>query len=276
MTKPFDALYNDLEKALNLEGRHHQGPDRYVRGIELIRERIGKLRQQGISFIKGEAKEIEYFRGVWPAFYGKLLFYIRLHSLELQRATMPADDWLSVIGKQERGVAAFFRTNREFWQYYASGASILNEQFTRAYSRGRILDPLALLLDQEAVTIASYRAACCLAMQEFGVWLREERATLSVGTISAADLGYSWGPSDADLAEWLFGLQVVGAIRYQGEPADISRLQKWSRLALGKDVANIYDRFKVLRNRKKERLAFTKKIAGALERRMDQAEGKFD
>jgi hypothetical protein len=126
------------------------------------------------------------------------------------------------------------------------------------------------------VDVASYQAACCLAMTAYGEWLREEREMLSSGTTAAADLGYSWGATDADLAEWLFGIHAVGAVRYQGMAADISRLQKWAKLSLGRKVANIYDRGRVLRNRKKERLPFMKKVSAALEKKWDEAEGKFE
>jgi hypothetical protein len=276
MTKPFDALYAELEKSLKLAARSLQGSDKYLHGIELIRTSIEKMHAAGVKFIREGTKEVEFFRHVWPAFYGKLLLYIQLHGVELRRAMAPADHWPAVIGQEENRIAAFFRTNQDFWQYYRSGASVINEQFTRAYSRGRIFEPLALVIDRDGATLASYRAAWCLAMQGYGEWIKEERTSLSTGTVSAADLGYSWGASDADLAEWLFGIQAVGGIRYKGAPADVSRLQKWARLAVGREVANIYDRARVLRNRKKERLAFTKKISGALEKKWDQAEGKFE
>ncbi|MDO6431558.1 RteC domain-containing protein [Flavitalea sp. BT771] len=276
MTKPFDALYADLEKSLKLAERSHQGPDKYLHGIELIRTSIEKLHIQGVKFIREGPREVEFFRQVWPAFYAKLLLYIQLHGAELRRAMVSADGWPAVIGQEEARIAAFFRTNQGFWQYYQSGAPVINVQFTRTYSRGRIFEPLALVVDRDGATLASYRAAWCLAMQGYGEWLKEERARLSTGMVSAADLGYSWGASDADLAEWLFGIQAVGAIRYKGAPADVSRLQKWARLAVGREVANIYDRARVLRNRKKERLAFTKKISDALEKKWDQAEGKFE
>jgi hypothetical protein len=276
MTKPFDTLYADLQRALLQGDRRDPGPDRYLEGIGVIRECVGKLRALGLRFMKDEAKEIEYFKGVWPAFYSKLLLYIRLYGLELRRGMMPADSWPALIGEEEDRVAGYFQNNREFWQYYRSGARVIDGQFTRAYSRDRIFEPLAVVLDPEAATLASYRAACCLAMQDYGEWLKEERAGLSAGKVSAADLGYSWAGTDADLAEWLFGIQAVGVVRYQGQPADISRLQKWARLALGKQVANIYDRGRVLRNRKKERLAFITKMANSLGKKWDEAEGKYE
>ncbi|HET6256675.1 MAG TPA: RteC domain-containing protein [Puia sp.] len=275
MTKPFDIIYSDLQKGLKAADRRDGGPDRYREGISMIRESIGKLRSLGTKFMKDEAKEIEFFRDIWPAFYSKLFLYIRLYGLELSRGMVPADGWPALISKEEDKAVAFFRSNREFWCYYRGGGGSIDGQFTRAYSRNRILEPLALVIDADT-TLASYRAACCLAMYEYVEYLREERASLAVGRVSATDLGYSWGGSDADLAEWLFGIQAVGAVQYQGQPADISRLQKWARLALGREVANIYDRGRVLRNRKKERLAFHKKTEAALEKKWNEAEGKFE
>jgi hypothetical protein len=113
-------------------------------------------------------------------------------------------------------------------------------------------------------------------MEGYGVWLAEERERVMAPAGTGPGSDYSWDAADADFVEWLNGLFAVKAIRYKGQPADLNRLIKWGKWALGKEVANIYDRFKVIRNRKKERLAFTKRTAGALEKRMDQADGKFE
>ncbi|HEV9036263.1 MAG TPA: RteC domain-containing protein [Puia sp.] len=277
MMKPFDALYADLEKSLKLAGGSQPGPDVYLRGIGTIREKIAKLRAQGARVIQNVgAKEREFFRDVWPPFHAKWLLYIRLYEMELGRRSMPADAWPTVIAMEEKRVEGFFRRNRAFWLYYRSGGPAIVEQFSRAYSQGRIFHPLAMIMDPEWVTLASWRAAWCLAMQSYGEWLREERAVMSVGAVSAADLGYSWAASDANLAEWLFALQAVGAVHYMGQPADIGRLQKWARVALGREVANIYDRGRVLRKRKKDQLAFITRTTVALQRKWNQAKGDIE
>jgi hypothetical protein len=122
MIKPFDTLYNEMEKALKRGARASQGPDKYLQGIKSI------------------------------------------------------------------------RANQNFWQYYRAGSRGLDQQFTRACSRNRILEPLTMIIDQEGATMASYRAAWCLATYNYGEWLKEERALLSSVMGAAADLGYSWGP----------------------------------------------------------------------------------
>jgi len=109
---------------------------------------------------------------------------------------------------------------------------VIDVQFTRVYSHGLLFDPLAWVLDQEGATLASYRAAWCLAMEAFRGWLQEERDRRGSGKVSPADLGYSWGASDAALVEQLLGLQAAGVLLYKGEPADVSRVVRPKRAPL--------------------------------------------
>jgi hypothetical protein len=276
MTQPFDTLFAELEGSLEADQNTHEGAEKFLYMIGVIVNTISKLQRQRAKSIQCQNDEIVFFRDVWPAFYARHFLYVRLYLIELRREITPADAWPGLISEEEERVAAFFQQEAEFWQEYRSGSPAIDNQFTRAYSQSRILDKFALVIDQENATIASYRAACCLEMQGYGKWLQEERGLLAAGTTGAADLGYSFGGSDADLAEWLFGLQAVEAILYKGQPSDLSRLQKWSLMAVGREVPNIYDRGRVLRNRKKEPLAFTKKTEAALKKKWDEANGKFE
>ena len=273
MKKPFDALYAGLQKSLGALEREADGIDRYSRGISVIRDSIREVRALGRKSISARVAEVAFFREVWPAFYGQLFLYVQLHQLELVRRSLPADAVPDLLAREEGRVTAFFGSNREFWAYYRGGAGILDEQFTRAYSQARLFDVLAPVIDQEGATLASYRAAWCLAMEGYGARLASERERLSGPSGPIGD--YSWGAADTDFVEWLFGLQAVGAIRYKGQPADISRVIKWGRWALGKEVVNTHDRFKIIRNRKKQRMTFTKRTEAALEVRMDEKDGKY-
>lgn len=276
MKKPFDLLFNNLQKSLNDLERRSSGPDRYSAGIYIITGQLRELRVMSKKHMAGRAAEVEYFRYVWPAFFGLLLLYIRQYRFELARVSRPVRALSRMIRQEERTVTDFFRIHREFWMYCRAGSAELDDEFTRKYSQARVFDPLALVIDQEGATLASYRAAWCWAMERYMSWLMEKRDELMTPVGIGPGTDYTWDPTDADYVEWLNGLFAVKAIRYKGEPADLSRLAKWGKWALGKEVANIYDRFKVIRSRKKDRMPFTKKTANALETRMDQAEGKFE
>ena len=275
MEKPFVQLYTGLEKALDTLDHSLTGIDRYARGIELIRGTITQVGPLGRKMMRGRETEVAYFRQVWPVFYGKLLLYIRLYHFELYRLSLPGGALPAMIRREEKRIDAFFRSNREFWMYYRSGSPVLDEEFTRKHSQSRIFDPLALVIDQEGATLGSYRAAWCLAMEAYRAWMVEDQDRRKAPVSLTGLEGYTSGPADVDFVEWIYKLNAVEAVLYKGVPADISRLQRWAKAALGKEVANIYDRFKVLRNRKKDRMAFTKREAIALEKKMDEKEGKF-
>jgi hypothetical protein len=113
-------------------------------------------------------------------------------------------------------------------------------------------------------------------MEQYGQWLarEKEKRLQPLGQEGMGD--FSWGSSDADFVDWLYGIQVVGAIKYKVQPADIARLQKWAKGALRIEIVNIYDRFKTLRNRKKEWVPFTKGQVAGLEKKMDEQEGRYE
>jgi RteC protein len=272
MRKPFDGLYASLEKSLNDLDRRLTGADRYSQGIGLIRATIGELPAVSRKFITGRETEVIYHREVWPWFYGKWLLYIWQYRFELDRLAVESAAIPELIRREERKAAAFFRSHREFWMYYKSGSQVLDDHFTKTYTQSRVLDPLVLALDQGSATIGSYRAAWGLAMEAYRNWLAEERLRTLLIVFPVENKDYTWGTSDADFVEWLYGVQAAGAVLYKGKPADISHLVAWAGVVLQKEVVNIYDRFKIIRSRKNERTPFFKRMMVLLEKRMDMTD----
>jgi hypothetical protein len=272
----YDDLYGEMLQLLKKADSEDSDKEGYFKMVLIVRDSIGRLGEVSTTTFPDRNSEVGYFRDIWPKFYAQLFYYLLLHCFEMGRISLSAEELPSMITREEKKVAGFFSQYREFWQYYRSGSPVVATQFTREYSISCVLDPLCLVVDPMGATLASYRAAWGLAMERYGKWLEEKQRGLTQrGGLMDVE-GYSWAYTDADFVEWIFGLQAAGAIRYKGEPADISRLQKWSKQALGKEVVNIYDRFKVIRNRKKDRMPFSKRAMNALEKRMDTAEGKFE
>ena len=174
MKKQFDGMYFDLEERLANLGHQAAGADYYLKGIELIREKIREMEQLGKASLDGRVAEVDYFRWVWPRFYGKLLFFIRLYRFDLRRQSLSEKAIQELIVREEKRIAHFFRANGEFWLYWRSGSPVLDEQFTREYSRALLLEPLALVIDSEGATLGSYKAAWCLAMESYKAWLEKE------------------------------------------------------------------------------------------------------
>ena len=248
----------------------------YAGAIIKMRERIQQMQQLAPKVLKSRDGEIIYFREIWPRMFGHLFYYQKAHDFLTERALVSTDG-LAILARREQYEARrFFRRHWEFWLSYASGSTVINDQFSRAYSRECIHDPLSLVIDAGGATLASLRVAWGLAYTDYLVLLDRgvEKAQPAGEEVDGLD-DFAWGCSDADAVEWLYSLHAGSVILHKGEPADIAHLGRWYKLNFRKEIVNIYDRFKAVRNRKKDRAPFMRRLLGGLEKRMDHAEGKF-
>jgi hypothetical protein len=178
MRPPFNAVLSNLVKSINSQNRDRP-IDRYDKAILLIRESIREIQVLEKEFIKGRDSEVEFFRTVWPVFFGKLILYDYLLEFEIRRLSIPNNRTLrALIRRERRQVTFFLRTQREFLKEYRSGSPVRDKFFTRAFSRSFTNHHLAVLIDEEGATLGGCRVAQCLAMEGYRAWLaREWRAT---------------------------------------------------------------------------------------------------
>lgn len=174
MKPPFDAVLSNLVKSINSQNRDRP-IDRYDKAILLIRESIQEIKVLERAFIKGRDSEIEFFRTVWPVFFGKLILYVYLHEFEIRRLSIPDNRALRALMRRERrGVTFFLRTQREFLKEYRSGSPVRDKLFTRAFSNYFTNHQLMQLIDEEGATLGGCRVAQCLAMEGYRAWLARE------------------------------------------------------------------------------------------------------
>lgn len=247
----------------------------YAGAIVTTRERIRQMQRLAPKVLKSREGEIVYFREIWPRVFGHLFYYHAAHEFLAKRALVPEDGVVELARREGREARRFLRKNWEFWLNYLSRASVIDDQFVRAYSRNCIHDPLSMVVDPAGATLASIRAAWGLAYTDF-LALLDRGLRKTVREAGEEDLDdFGWACTDADAVEWLYSLHAGSVILHKGEPADIAHLGRWFKLNFRKEIVNIYDRFKAVRNRKKDRAPFMRRLLGGLEKRMDQAEGRI-
>jgi RteC protein len=277
MMKPFDSWYASLEKGLKGLERGRLDPDQSLKGIMLTRDAMDRLRDEAPKYIRNEKEEVWFFRDVWPVFFSKLLLYIWLYRLELRRRWITTDEWVRVIETEEQRADDFFRESQTFWWYYRSKASIIDEQFTRAYGRRRIFDPLAMIIDSQSVTLASYRAAKGLAFEEYLVLLKGELRTLpdDGARLAVTSVPYEFDGTDAEGQEWLMELFASKVIRSRGgDHLNLSELNRWFKYNFGREFGKFFDKMNILRNRKVDPIRFLHKRMRATEQWMARKNGK--
>jgi hypothetical protein len=274
--KPYDGLYAEMERALKAVQSSLPTAEDYLRGIAVIRESIDQLRLLATELLRTVTAEIDFFRHVWPVFFGKLYLYIWLHRLCMHRMLVPADGWPAFIKGEEERAESFFRQNVDFWCYYKSGASVIDGQFTRSYSRDCIFEPLALAIDQEHATLASLEAAKGLAFEEYLVCLKGD-LRMPAGASVGAENGppaFEFDGTDAEGQEWLMELFASKVIRRRGgDHLNLSEMNRWFKANFGREFGKFFDKLNVLRNRKIDPLRFLNKRLRATEQWMREKGG---
>lgn len=220
----FDEMYASLE--ISMQSLRHEGSDHTirVRMINTIRNSIAEMHVLSKKFITSRASEILYFREIWPAFYGPLFSEIQAHQCEMARLALSRPGQTKLFRREENRIAAFFRKHREFHLYFKSQSAVLDDLFTREYSRARLFDPLAFVIDPEGSTLASYQAAWCIALEKYKRWLQIELEALRQKSMHRDKIEFV--DSKTAAATLIKALALKGSFRINGEKPTATKLKE--------------------------------------------------
>jgi RteC protein len=260
-----EALYSGLESAL--EGLEPvMGAGGREREVALVLAAIEEMRAGMGAAIVDPESEIHFFYKVWPGFYGKLFYYLLVDGFELDRRIMSAATLSALIRREERIVLRFFHKHREFWRMYTRASPLINGQFTRAYSRSCVMEPLSHVLDRDGATVASHRAAQGLAFEEY--WLYLARVS-NEGCALAGDR-FEWKETKSAAVELLKALAEKQSICINGRPATAMQLKADFELRYGISLKDFDKLLYAADARKKDATPYLNELIAAFEDRRER------
>jgi hypothetical protein len=218
--KTAEQLYKELGELLAGMETGGRPADGYSGQIGLVSEKLIELSTIRSSFFTDTETEVDYFARVWPQFYSKLYYYLLLHHFWMRRLSIRAAQLPALILQEEERIARFFCQHQKFWSYYRCNPPAIAGQFTRAYSRSCIFDPMIYVLDPEGVTLASHLAAKGLAYEAYRVWLEqaEEKDSFVVSR------RFTWNESKSAAVELIKSQAEAGSVSIDGIPATAAQL----------------------------------------------------
>jgi RteC protein len=258
----FEALYLQLESTLE-ELDSAMGAEGREKEVELVLAAIEEMRAGLLDILADRESEIAFFYGIWPKFYGKLFYYVLVDGFELDRRVESAGTLPALIRREERRAIRFFREHREFWRCYKRGSPLIGGQFTRAYSRSCLLDPLSHVLDPEGATIASHRAAWGLAFEEYRVYLAR---VVNEGSPVAGDR-FEWKETKSAAVELVKALAEKQSIYINGRPATAAQLKADFEVRYGVGLKDFQQLLYAGDTRKKEATPYLNELVAAFEGR---------
>ncbi|AEM71530.1 Tetracycline regulation of excision, RteC [Allomuricauda ruestringensis DSM 13258] len=249
------------------------------KGIALVEKCIHKLQKQivGKSF-ETQADEIYFFKHVKPQIFSKLIYYIRLFSIESKRPRGKDVAQVKYLQQQIDKLQTFFNDNLEFYNYYRRGAMSMDEQyFVRGNRDLRMpLESFHFLIDDQFSTCQDGTVATIMAYDMLIVYLRKEVDDLNnnmeptKNTAMEKPSKLFWTGSKTDLIELLYALHTSKSIN--GGTVDIKEMASHFEYFYNVDLGNYYHTFIDIRSRKSSRTRFLDRLIEMLNQRMESLE----
>jgi hypothetical protein len=249
------------------------------RGIALVEKCIRKLQKQivGQDF-ETQADEIYFFKHVKPQIFSKLIYYIRLFSIESKRPRGKDVAQVKYLQQQIDKLQTFFNENLEFYNYYRRGAMSMDEQyFVRGNRDLRMpLESFHFLIDDQFSTCQDGTVATIMAYDMLIVYLRKEVDDLNnnmeptKNTAMEKPSKLFWTGSKTDLIELLYALHTSKSIN--GGTVDIKEMASHFEYFYNVDLGNYYHTFIDIRSRKSSRTRFLDRLIEMLNQRMESLE----
>ncbi|MAU14130.1 RteC domain-containing protein [Flagellimonas sp.] len=249
------------------------------KGIALVEKCIRKLQKQivGKSF-ETQADEIYFFKHVKPQIFSKLIYYIRLFSIESKRPRGKDVAQVKYLQQQIDKLQTFFNDNLEFYNYYRRGAMSMDEQyFVRGNRDLRMpLESFHFLIDDQFSTCQDGTVATIMAYDMLIVYLRKEVDDLNnnmeptKNTPMEKPSKLFWTGSKTDLIELLYALHTSKSIN--GGTVDIKEMASHFEYFYNVDLGNYYHTFIDIRSRKSSRTRFLDRLIEMLNQRMESLE----
>lgn len=228
---------------------------------------------------KTQQKEITFFKYIKPKVYSKLIYYVKLFSVESKRPRGSNKSQIKYFNNEIDKLQVYFNDNLEFYQYYRRGAIFLDDQyFLRGKADMRLHpDTFHFFVDPQFSTSHDSTVATILAYDMLIIYLKKEIDNLiNYGNMETNFNAFQkqsklfWTGSKTDLIELIYALNNSGAIN--SGTADIKEVASACEQLFNVDLGNYYHTFVEIRSRKSNKTKFIDKLKESLIQRIDESD----
>jgi hypothetical protein len=248
-----------------------------VEMVKFLKKCLSELR---ISFLSLESisaqDEIVFFKEVKPQVLGFLLYFNKIHTLELKRPNGSYNTLKDYYENEHRELTMFYDKNLDFYQYYRSGSEYMDEYyFTRGqFSHDLCIESFHFIIDPDFSTGYDYKVAKIICNEMLRIYhnkkinslekqsvIDKNRTLLPIGNMK-------WTGSKAAAIEFGYSLHASPAIN-RGQ-TDIKDIMTFIETFFNIDLGDYYRAYIALKSRKKDRTPFLKSLIDGLIKRMDE------
>jgi len=238
--------------------------------IELILSILSEIKEyilkNGFESIDGE---IHFFKYQKPVIVAKLIYYNAIYKIETKKP-YGEKQVKKYLNKEQKKLKKFFDNNIDFYKYYRSGNSFLDENF---FVRGKHdirlwLDTFYFEADHRFCTSHDYKVAKIIANDLIQVYLEDQLHNIIYKDKSIDLPTLSWTGSKAALTELIYGLHSQAV--FNNGNTDIITIVRFFENSFNVDLGDFYHKFLELKARKLNRTKFLDSLRDALIKKMEE------
>ncbi len=222
---------------------------------------------------KNTDEEIRFFKYQKPAIVAKLIYYNAIYKIETKKP-YGAKPIRKYLNKELKKLKRFLDNNLDFYKYYRSNNSFLDEKmFLRGNHDIKLwLDTYYFQSDQTFSTSHDYKIAKIMANDLIQVYIEDQLYNKFQKDKSKAQKKLKWTGSKVALIELIYALHYQNV--FDNGNNDIREVAQYFESAFGVDLGNFYQTYLELRNRKMNRTKFLDALRETLIKKMDELDEK--
>ncbi len=223
--------------------------------------------------------EIMFFKEIKPQLFSKLIFFRKIHQLELNR---PISNYKTIrlyLEREHERINLFYNRNTEFIQYYRSGKANFDEYY---FVRGRKdmelnLESFYFERDPRFSTHFDFKVARLLANDMLAAHLNYQLSKLKYQEENDFSTeieipSAQWTDKKTALTEIIYSIYEEKSINSGN--IEIKALATIFGRIFNVDLNDIYHIYLEIRSRKTNRTEFLNRLIKTLNKRMDEADSK--
>ena len=270
MNKFYTETLHKLETEINdLEIETDHSIQRIEAVIGIILKCLSEVKKYVLNRgFKNIGEEIHFFKHQKPIIVSKLIYYNAIYKIEAKKpyGAKPVRKYLN---KELKKLKGFFHNNIDFYKYYRSNNSFLDERF---FVRGKHdiklwLDTIYFETDQSFSTSHDYKVAKIVANDLIQVYIENQLNTKNYNKISH-ESPLNWTGNKTALTELIYALYSLGV--FENGNVDIKLISKTFERTFNIDLGDFYHTFMELKSRKINRTKFLDSLRDALIKKMDE------
>ncbi len=251
--------------------------DTSVSIIEYLEKCLVEIRVYFLSLKTiNEEDEIVFFKETKPEILGFLLYFNKIHTIELKCPNGSNDTLVEYYQGELDSLTYFFERNLDFYQYYRSKSTHMDEHYFIRNRRSHLLclDSVHYIIDFEFSTGYDYKVAKIICNEMLRIYLNKKMHTLDKQmlinknrvSLPVGDLKWT-GPKVA-LVE--VGYSFESSKYVNRGKADIKEIMIALEIIFNIDLGEYYRSYISIKERKIDRTKYLNYLIECLIKRMDE------